>query len=289
MKANLHTHTFISDGAKSVNQTIEELNTHGFTLIAKTDHDTVKCDMQAKSACEKLNIKYISGVEITSYCKKGLVDDVGKALVFHILGLGINPEKMEKELSRIELKKEDCIFELADRLIEDGYNINKDCLFNTSNGKVYKKTLAQELVRCGYADKVTDAYENILNLDKYIDLSKYPLTADAIKAIKNAEGYAIWAHPFNILGDSSRRLTENEIELLASELKSEGLDGLEVYYLQFSEDKIQALEKIANKFRLLKSIGTDYHGIDGYDSLLLSNNKMEEYTEKAKDLINKLI
>lgn len=289
MKANLHIHTTMSDGTQSPAKMVEEMHAHGFDIIAKTDHDTVMCDGVAKSACDKLNIKYISGVEITSYCKPGIVDEVGKACVIHILGLGIDYEKMEKEFSLINFKKENLILELANTLINDGYNIDTNCFFNGSGSKIDKTTLARELVRCGYAKSSFNAFETILNLDKYTHLTNYPSTCDAINAIKNSDGYAVWAHPYKMLGGAQRRPNEDEIERLASELKKEGLDGLEVYYLQFKDADVCKLEKIADKLGFCRSIGTDYHALDTLETELLDDLRIEDYTNKANNLIDKLL
>ncbi len=289
MKANLHTHTTMSDGAKSVIKMIEEMHSHGFDIIAKTDHDTIMCDRIAKSTCDRLNIKYISGVEVTSYCKPGLIDEVGMACVVHVLGLGIDCEKMERELSSINFKKEDLILELANALINDGYNIDTNCFFTGGGSKIDKRTLARELVRCGYAESSFNAFETILNLDKYTHLTNYPSSLDAIKAIKNAGGYAIWAHPYKILGGAQRSPNEDEIERLALDLKKEGLDGLEVYYLQFSDKEVCKLETIADKLGLCKSIGTDYHALDTRETELLDDSRIEDYTNKASYLLDKLL
>lgn len=289
MKANLHIHTNMSDGRKSVIKMVEEMRDHNFSALAKTDHDTVKCDGIAQMTCDRLDIKYISGVEITACCKSGIVDQVGKSCVAHILGLGFDREKMESELSEITFKKEDLIMELANVLVKDGYDIDADCFFNDGAGKISKRALARELVKRGYAESTFDAFDKILNLDKYASFTNYPSTSETIKAIKNADGYAILAHPYRLLGGATRSLNADEVERLSKELKSEGLDGLEVYYLQFSNEEICKLEQIADRLDLLKSVGTDYHAIDDKETELLDDERIENYTNKAKTLIDKLL
>lgn len=86
---------------------------------------------------------------------------------------------------------------------------------------------------------------------------KHPKTV--INAIHNAGGIAVLAHPaccFTLTGLD--RLTKNLVKL--------GLDGIEVYYPYSRHRKIikfhtvNAVEKIAEKYNLIKTGGTDEHG-----------------------------
>lgn len=86
---------------------------------------------------------------------------------------------------------------------------------------------------------------------------KHPKTV--INAIHNAGGIAVLAHPaccFTLTGLD--RLTKNLVKL--------GLDGIEVYYPYARHRKIvkfhtvNAVEKIAEKYNLIKTGGTDEHG-----------------------------
>jgi len=80
----------------------------------------------------------------------------------------------------------------------------------------------------------------------------------AIQAIHNAGGIAVLAHPACCFTPSLDRLTKNLIKL--------GLDGIEVYYPYARHRKIvkfhtvKSVEKIADKYNLIKTGGTDEHG-----------------------------
>ena len=81
---------------------------------------------------------------------------------------------------------------------------------------------------------------------------------DLIKAIHNAGGIAVLAHPACCWALN--------MESFIKDLVSFGLDGLEIYYpyprwrkyLKFCDPK--KLEKIADKYNLIKTGGTDLHG-----------------------------
>jgi predicted metal-dependent phosphoesterase TrpH len=75
---------------------------------------------------------------------------------------------------------------------------------------------------------------------------------EAVKLILKAKGLPVLAHP----------LTVNAPETLIIELKAAGLIGLEAYYNNYTTDVINQLINLANKYDLIASGGSDYHGID---------------------------
>lgn len=80
----------------------------------------------------------------------------------------------------------------------------------------------------------------------------------AIKAIHEAGGLAVLAHPACCFTPNLDRLVKKLINL--------GLDGIEVYYPYARHRKIvkfhtvNSVEKIADKYNLIKTGGTDEHG-----------------------------
>lgn len=94
-----------------------------------------------------------------------------------------------------------------------------------------------------------------------LDIIRFFSTRDIkklINAIHNAGGIAVLAHPACCWALSLDRFVKK--------LKSFGLDGIEVYYpyprwrkyMRFST--IEHIEKIADKYDLIKTGGTDLHG-----------------------------
>lgn len=79
-----------------------------------------------------------------------------------------------------------------------------------------------------------------------------------INAIHNAGGIAVLAHPACCFTPSLDRLVKNLVKL--------GLDGIEVYYPYSRHRKIvkfhtvKNVEKIGDKYNLIKTGGTDEHG-----------------------------
>ena len=77
---------------------------------------------------------------------------------------------------------------------------------------------------------------------------------EIIKTIKKANGIAILAHPKTLKLDCEN--FENKIK----ELISYGLDGIECYHSTHTFDEIEEYIRIAKKYNLLISKGSDYHG-----------------------------
>lgn len=80
----------------------------------------------------------------------------------------------------------------------------------------------------------------------------YPF--DGIEIIKKSGGLAFLAHP-KLIG-----LEEEDFVRLVKDMKNHGLDGIETYYSLFSKEDMKYFEKIAEKFSLIRSAGSDFHG-----------------------------
>jgi len=82
--------------------------------------------------------------------------------------------------------------------------------------------------------------------------------ADVIKAIKDADGIAVLAHPASYLSFNLRKLI--------LELKDLGLEGIEVYYPYSGHKKLTKIHSkeylltLANELDLIVTGGTDCHG-----------------------------
>ncbi|WP_243184242.1 hypothetical protein ACUH7Y_14065 [Clostridium beijerinckii] len=104
--------------------------------------------------------------------------------------------------------------------------------------------------------------------DKYLDpipYGPYELmdVRKAIEIIKDANGLSFLAHYSKKIGFSGYSNTEIEEKVLR--LINYGLDGLEEYYPDFTEENRFFAKSLINKYNLLSSGGTDYHGKNRID------------------------
>src|SRR5258708_38576778 len=86
-KADLHTHSTVSDGRLSPTALVERANTMGVAIMALTDHDNVGGLAEAEAAGKRLGLMVIAGEEISADDEPGTM---------HVLGLDLDPahEKM---------------------------------------------------------------------------------------------------------------------------------------------------------------------------------------------------
>lgn len=68
---------------------------------------------------------------------------------------------------------------------------------------------------------------------------------------------------------------DNDLEYLYEMFNNYNIDGIECYYSTFTNEKVNSLIDFANNRKLLKSVGSDYHGSkrEGYELGKLNVNK----------------
>ena len=108
----------------------------------------------------------------------------------------------------------------------------------------------------GYVSSVNEAFDKYLNIayERCGNVAKGISKKDSIELIKSAKGKASLAHPYSL------KLHGQELEDFVSELVDYGLDGIEVYHSNHTPEMIEEYLRLANKFNLLITGGSDYHG-----------------------------
>ena len=113
------------------------------------------------------------------------------------------------------------------------------------------------MVEKGYASDRADAITNYINK---CQTSGSLLDAGvAVKAILDAGGIPVWAHPFRVEEQDDELSAGRVIEMLGK-LMAYGLRGVECYYSSYDFSKTEWLIALAKKNGLLISGGSDYHG-----------------------------
>ena len=246
-------HTTVSDGTDTPEEILSRVTEAGIEVFAVTDHDAVK----AGSVIKKLAAAtpgaplFIPGVEFS--CR----DEAGK---YHILGYGFDPDgpeiavtvnaghslRMEKVYARIEFLRTEFGFEFPEEEIEK-------LLALDNPGKPHIGNL---MVKYGYAESRGDAIDRILNRQSFRE--KHLRPEQAIRGILDAGGIPVLAHPF--YGSGDELVMGEEMEERLTRLKGYGLCGIEAYYSGFSPKLIRAALELSERYSLLVTAGSDYHG-----------------------------
>lgn len=257
MKINFHIHSSQSDGAFAPKDVIKIMYKNGFSVVAMTDHDTVAGICEAEEICKENNIKFISGVEITTYVPNllGILDDSYK---LHMLGLGIDGIRIEKFLNKHEFMKIQYHTNILMDLGFDETEIKEKCQLDN------RVSCASFIVKKGKIDTVDKAL-SLFRTSPYA-----PSIEETIQEIHYSGGIAIWAHPFLLPRNGGFRIDKDQFLTIYKYMKPLGLDGLEGYYLQFPEADQDFIESICKVDNLFCSTGTDFHGDYPWEYELLS-------------------
>jgi 3',5'-nucleoside bisphosphate phosphatase len=251
MKIDLHVHTNYSDGLHSPKEVVEQAIKENVEYLAIADHNNISGITESLEAAND-KIQIIPAAEITAQVKDQLVHIVG-------LYLDIKSKPLNNILDNI---KKEMIARMKDRLEK----INKSLKSEISFEEITSKTkgvpnsahLALTLVEKGLFKTFKQAIIFILKESEKIKLN-FPSSKEVIDTIHQAGGLAVLAH-LTAYKSYSRFETPEEQKELVKELKSHGLDALEVYIPSASEKEIEFANNLAKQHNLLISGGSDFHG-----------------------------
>ncbi|MCX7748696.1 MAG: PHP domain-containing protein [Clostridia bacterium] len=244
---DLHTHTTASDGSMSPREIVRHAKANGLSALAVTDHDTVDGLEDALDEGKKVGLEVIPGVEIGVEFKPEM----------HILGYFFNGyTRIKGTLDKLRENREERNPKIIRKLNEMGYDISMDEVKAEARGNVVGRPhIAKVLINKGYMDSMQQAFETLLGSGKPAYFKKDKLTAEAgIGEILDAGGVPVLAHPI-YLG-----LDEEKLDILFATLKSYGLKGVETYYVDHSKEDTGRFLKLADRYGLVPTGGSDFHG-----------------------------
>ena len=246
---DLHTHSCFSDGTDTPKELIDKAIERGLCAIALTDHNTTGGLFEFLSYAEGKNIYAIPGIEISSdYGDKEL----------HIVGLFLDKKhfsKIEDVMREMNRRKTESKINLINNLKAAGYDIDYESISARTSGEAFNRAhVAAHLVEKGYFERRQDVFKTVLAKNgKYYTPPRRITAIEAIKLIRSCDALPILAHPY---------LSLDEYELLEflPEAKKAGLVGMETIYSTYDRETEIMAAKMAARFGLFESGGSDYHG-----------------------------
>ncbi len=247
---DLHLHSDKSDGTYSLTELISLAVCKEIRTISITDHDTVAGLKEGIRLGKEHKLNVIPGIEISSKYSKGAL---------HILGYGLDFRDPEFQfaLQRFQDVRKERNRKILSKLQSLGIDISMDEIRdrNPSNKSIGRPHIASVLLEKGAAINMDNAFDKYLGKNGKAFVSKEVLTSsETIHLIHSVGGLAFLAHP-STLNLSDQNLTEYVEKLL-----KEGLDGIEVYSSAHTERQTCLYEGICQKYQLLISGGSDFHG-----------------------------
>lgn len=137
-----------------------------------------------------------------------------------------------------------------------GFKLTVEELKQVSNEEVIAKPhFAKVFLNKGYINNVEEIYTEYFNKSPFKEMIRMSYKPqEVIEIIKKANGLAILAHPHSL------KLDDELLEEKIKEFISYGLDGIECYHSNHTKEQMSKYLEIANKYNLLITKGSDYHG-----------------------------
>lgn len=246
---DLHIHSTASDGSLTPTEVVNAAEDLGLAAIALTDHDTVDGIDEAICAASGLNLTVVPGIELSCIYQEKEI---------HMLGLYIDHKNEEllhflKEAARKRRERNEKILAAFQK---DGFRITmEDLTMENPKTTITRAHFARALLKKGYVSSVDQAFKKYLGPDCPYYRKRETITPEeAIQAIRNAGGFAVLAHPCQY------KLGWAKTEELISYLKTLGLGGLECFHSSNNQEESGKLRKLAMKYQLVPTGGSDFHG-----------------------------
>lgn len=256
MKAvDLHTHSNKSDGSFSPTELVDYAVSKGLSAIALTDHDTTEGLAEAISHAKALaqagqpSVEVVPGIEFSTKYEE---QDV------HIVGLYIAYDSPDfcARLQEFVDSRTNRNIRMCRNLQEAGIDISYEKLqARNPDAVITRAHYAAYLCENGYVKNRQDAFAQYLgDHTKYFVPREKVTPAQAVTLILEAGGISILAHP------PLYHMGKERLDKLVASLKDVGLMGIESLYSTYTHQDERDMRRLAEKYDLLLSGGSDFHG-----------------------------
>lgn len=250
IRADMHIHTYYSDGALSPADVIAWAKRAGVNLISVTDHDNSNARREVYKLAEKAGIAAVGGEEISAYD--------GEVKV-HVLGYGTDcsaPAYVEFNRKLAE-SAEERTFDILQKLAKVNVNIAYGEVLRErrcEKSPLHAMYIAVAGSRKGYASSPFKFYSKYLGAGgAAFSCIGRPSPEETVELIAKCGGISSLAHPGRIT------LDEVGVKTLVKRLVPCGLAGIEAVYSGHTLKETQYYKELADSFNLLVTGGSDTH------------------------------
>jgi len=243
--ADLHLHTYHSDGTRSPKEVLDVAAAHGIDIVAISDHDNLAAYFEIKPYADERGIALVPATELS--CAYRGVD-------VHILAYAFDPhdERIEPRLRTFRDGRHQRGRQMVERLRELGYDIRLERVEQlAAGGALGRPHVARALVESGYAASVSDAFDTLLGPGKpgYVDKVRFRVE-EALSLIHSAGGVLSIAHPSHYPDHPK----------LVGELFDAGIDAVEVLHPDVPQSDCELYTNMARFRGKFTTGGSDDHG-----------------------------
>jgi hypothetical protein len=268
LRFDLQSHSTHSDGALEAAEVVQRAAAAGVQLLALSDHDTISGVSEAIAEGERVDVRVVAAVEISAVDagEGGSGDSIQREL--HILGYCIDYEgpAMTERLTAFLADREKRTLRMRDALREVGFDLDEaEIDARIAEGKpIGRPHLAGAVLRAP-ANAARLQQEGIDDVGSLIRgyliegkpafrLRETPTVAEAVEAIHDAGGVAIWAHPFWDISDA------DEVLSTIDRFHALGIDGVEAFYITHTRQNTELIAARCAELGLLTTGSADFHG-----------------------------
>jgi 3',5'-nucleoside bisphosphate phosphatase len=265
IRFDLQSHSTCSDGTLEPAAVVAAAAAAGVELLALTDHDTLAGVPEALLAGARHGVAIAPAVEISS------IDDGGaggQARELHILGYLIDHSdaafngRLEEFLS----DREQRTLRMAAALRECGLELDEGAISErVSAGRPIGRPHLAKAALSHPANSDRLSAEQIDDVGSFIRaylidgrpafrLRETPTVEQAVAAIHDAGGLAVWAHPFWDISSPEQALDAME------RFRALGMDGVEAFYITHTREQTELLARHCAQMGLLSTGSADFHG-----------------------------
>jgi predicted metal-dependent phosphoesterase TrpH len=253
VRADLHTHSTVSDGSEDFEQLARQAAERGITHLAFTDHDTLAGVERACDQAARQGVVGIPGIEISGW------DPIGERKA-HILGYGFingNAPIIEQLCAPLRAARHQNSLAQMERLESCGYTLDRGFINRLAqdSGCIFKQHIMAALTTAPFeSDEYRALYVRLFKESGVCahEAIDYPDAREAVEAIRQSGGIAVLAHP-----------GEFNNYAFVSYLVEVGLAGIEKYHPLHSRRDWEKVDQLTRAYGLLCTGGSDYHGSFG--------------------------
>jgi predicted metal-dependent phosphoesterase TrpH len=243
--ADLHTHTYHSDGTRSPREVIDVAHEHGLSILAISDHDNIAAYFEAKRYADEKQMTLVPATELS--CAYDGVD-------VHILAYAFNTfdERIDERLRAFREVRHQRGYEMVEKLRKLGCDITAARVEELAGGGAMGRPhVARAMVEKGCVASISEAFDKYIGSGKpaYVEKARFAIE-EAVALIHDAGGVLSIAHP-TLYRDHER---------IVPEILDAGVDAIEVFHPQVDEENRERYRNLARFRGKFVTGGSDDHG-----------------------------
>ncbi|MFD1384209.1 PHP domain-containing protein [Rhodanobacter aciditrophus] len=246
---DLHTHSTASDGKLSPTELVTLAHEQGVSMLALTDHDTIKGLEEAHQCAHGLGMTLINGCELSVAWNK---------IPLHMVALGFEPDNqaLKKWTQRNQTVRLERGRQIADLLVKKGLpDLYDKAVEEAGESQLGRPHFAKVMIREGIVKDMNKAFDHYLGNKKIGQIRDvWPQLEEIMPELAATDCELVLAHP------KRYPVTVTKLKGVLADFKRYGGTAIEVASGHERPDHVRFLERLTREFEFEASAGSDYHG-----------------------------